>query len=176
MLGQKTLVSTYIKLYLNCVQHCPGYWNSTVWYLCTVFPTMYSIAHHIKLYSLISVHSIANNVQYCLWLTLPIISIIVLDVQLNFNWWQFRWLSSQGHHSHILMTGVPREFHIFSQNNPNFRICLPQKFLTFLSISTKKPLSVFLKNSKMVQFAWRGWEPTKILIGLISKKNLEIRL
>ena len=48
-------------------------------------------------------------------------------------------MSTQGPHSHILMTGVggPTEVHILYPKNPNFRICLPKKIPNFFSIPKK---------------------------------------
>ena len=48
--------------------------------------------------------------------------------------------STQGPHSHILMTGAPTEVHILYPKNPNFRIILStQKVPTFFSIPKKIP-------------------------------------
>ena len=79
-------------------------------------------------------------------------------------------LRPQGPHSQILMTGggVRQRFIFYTQNNHNFRICLPKKISTFFSITQKIPWSFFRNPKKCLCFFSR---PKKIPVSFIDPKN-----
>ena len=76
--------------------------------------------------------------------------------------------------------GVRQRFIFYTQNNHNFRICLPKKISTFFSITQKNPLVLFSQPKKMPLFFFATQKnpgvfhrPKKPLLDKISdpKKN-----
>ena len=91
------------------------------------------------------------------------------------QWWKSVIVGEpQGPHSNILMTGGPKEVHIYTQKTPNFKICLPKKISTFFSIPKKIPQCFCI--SKFYYLSSGKLKHANFNFGFGQKQNYKLRL